>query len=63
MKKWMNTKEAMEYTGMGEKSLRKHLKEAMIQFPPGTFEGEGTRRYWSVEKIDELMRKALKKMG
>ncbi len=63
MKKWLNTKEAMEYTGMGEESLKRHLGKAMIQFPPGTRESEGTRRYWSTEKIDELMRKALKKMG
>lgn len=64
MKKWMNTKEAMEYVGMGEKSLRKHLGKAMIQFAPHPdMYKVGTRRYWSVEKIDEIMKKALKNMG
>jgi hypothetical protein len=64
MKKWMNTKEAMEYVGMGEKSLRKYMWKAMIQFAPYP-DGykKGTRRYWSVEKIDEIMKKALKNMG
>jgi len=51
-KRYLTTKQAMKYTGMGESTLLWLFKDVVIQ--PG---GSGTRRFFDKKDIDHFMKK------